>query len=385
MLADHGRDVRLEQAVANDDGGQAELEDVLLRQRDHEQAGGHDDRAGQDRALVAQYPVGHVATEDRRGVHQGQVGTVDAAGVAFTGSVAVVELGDDVQHQGPADAVERKAFPELGHEQHPQRARMAQRGLEVRQGRLWGVRSGVYAHAGFLVRWMTSTSDVQWSNARGSPTSGVHVKYTPFEAGHRLLAELASETIQPPAGIQAEWGSAQCGRGRRLQAGAYLEQLGEEGQLQRLGQEAHPGRAAGAALEADHPHHRPPGPRTASTRASSGRCPGRCARTPAAVRRRPRAAGSSRGFRTPPARHARSGPGTSGIPRTGSAPPARCAAAPARPGRARTPAASARSCCPAGTRCSDTAATGRPRTGPARRGNPCTRTGSAFPAPTTAR
>ncbi|KAG1309956.1 hypothetical protein G6F62_014716 [Rhizopus arrhizus] len=72
MLADHGRDVRLEQAVANDDGGQAELEDVLLRQRDHEQAGGHDDRAGQDRALVAQYPVGHVATEDRRGVHQGQ-------------------------------------------------------------------------------------------------------------------------------------------------------------------------------------------------------------------------------------------------------------------------------------------------------------------------
>ncbi|CAM0120688.1 conserved hypothetical protein [Stenotrophomonas maltophilia] len=35
-----------------------------------------------------------------------------------------------------------------------------------------------------------------------------------------------------------------------------MEQLGEEGQLQCLGQEAHAGRATGAALEADHPHHR---------------------------------------------------------------------------------------------------------------------------------
>eukprot|EP01092_Planopodium_desertum_P010860 TRINITY_DN49050_c0_g5_i1.p1 TRINITY_DN49050_c0_g5~~TRINITY_DN49050_c0_g5_i1.p1 ORF type:complete len:645 (-),score=247.89 TRINITY_DN49050_c0_g5_i1:8-1942(-) len=154
QLADHGRDVGLEQTVADDDRGQAELEDVLLRQRDHEQADGHDDRAGQDRALVTQYPVGHVTAEDRRGVHQRQVGAVDAAGVAFTGGVAVVELGNDVQHQRPADAVERKALPELGHEQHPQRARVAHRGVEVRQRRLWGVRSGVYAHAEFLVRWM---------------------------------------------------------------------------------------------------------------------------------------------------------------------------------------------------------------------------------------
>ncbi|EEF93692.1 hypothetical protein CATMIT_01675, partial [Catenibacterium mitsuokai DSM 15897] len=57
-LADHGRDVRLEQAVAADDRGQAELEDLLVRQRDHEQTGRHDDRAEQDRALVAEHAVG---------------------------------------------------------------------------------------------------------------------------------------------------------------------------------------------------------------------------------------------------------------------------------------------------------------------------------------
>ena len=36
QLADHGRDVGLEQTVTRDDGGQAELEHIELRQRDHE-------------------------------------------------------------------------------------------------------------------------------------------------------------------------------------------------------------------------------------------------------------------------------------------------------------------------------------------------------------
>ncbi len=130
QLADHGRDVRLEHAVADDDGRQAELEDILARDGDHEQAGRHEDRADEDRTLVADDTVGHVAAEDGAGVHQREVGTVGQVGVGLADRVAAVELGDDVEHQGPTDAVESEPFPEFGHEQHPQWRWMAHELLE---------------------------------------------------------------------------------------------------------------------------------------------------------------------------------------------------------------------------------------------------------------
>ena len=58
---------------------------------------------------------------------------------------------------------------------------------------------------------------------------------------------------------------------------------------------------------------------------------------------------------------------------------------PGRPGRARTPPACRRSCCRAGTRRADTAATGSQRRDRAPRGTRRTRSASASPAPPTAR
>ncbi len=104
-----------------------------VRHRDHEQPGGHDHRAEQDRTLVTDDPVGDVAAEDRRRVHQRQVRAVGLVGRRLTGCIAVVELRHDVEHQRPADAVEREPFPELGHEQHPQRTRMPHDGSEGRR------------------------------------------------------------------------------------------------------------------------------------------------------------------------------------------------------------------------------------------------------------
>jgi hypothetical protein len=132
QLADHGRDVRLEQAVADDDRGETDFEQHRLGHHDHEQARRHEHGADQDRALVADDLVGDVATEDRAGVDQREIGPVGEVGFGLAGLIAPVELRHDVEHQGPADAVEREPLPELRHEQHPQRARVAHDLLELR-------------------------------------------------------------------------------------------------------------------------------------------------------------------------------------------------------------------------------------------------------------
>ena len=123
-LADHGRDDRLEQAVADDDRRQAQLEQRLARRGQHEQAQRHEHRAEQDRTLEADQAVGDVAAEDRTGIDQREVRAVHLACRPFTGGIATVELRDDVQDHRPADAVEREALPELRHEEHPQRLGM---------------------------------------------------------------------------------------------------------------------------------------------------------------------------------------------------------------------------------------------------------------------
>src|SRR5690606_22418307 len=155
-------------AVARDHGGQAELEHRLVRVGDHEQAGGHDDRAQQDRALVPEHLVGDVAAEDRRRVDQREVGAVDAVGGGLAGARAVVELGHDVEHQGPADAVEGEPLPELGHEQHPQRLWMSHDLLELRNRRFVGARADGSAHAVSPVDWTAGAcpTDAAASNAR---------------------------------------------------------------------------------------------------------------------------------------------------------------------------------------------------------------------------
>jgi hypothetical protein len=131
---DHGRDDRLEQAIADDHGRQAEIEHARIRNRDQEQPGRHDQCTQQDRALEADELVGDVTAEDRAGVHQCEIGTVEFARRLLAAGVAAVELRHDVQHHCPTDSVEREAFPELGHEEHPQRLGMPEDLLEL--GRL---------------------------------------------------------------------------------------------------------------------------------------------------------------------------------------------------------------------------------------------------------
>jgi hypothetical protein len=125
-LPDHGGDVRLEQPVADDHHRQPDQEHLAAGQHHHKQAHRHHQRAEQDRALVADDLVRHVTAKDAGGVDQRRVRTEDAAGPGLAGGIAVVEVRHDVQRQRPAHAVEREALPELGHEQHPQRARMAE-------------------------------------------------------------------------------------------------------------------------------------------------------------------------------------------------------------------------------------------------------------------
>src|SRR3546814_2068395 len=88
--------------------------DLLIEHHDHEITDRRHYRTEQDRALIADHPVGDVAAEDRSGVHQRQKGTVGAAGIRLTAGIATKELRHDVQGQRPAHAVEGKALPELG-------------------------------------------------------------------------------------------------------------------------------------------------------------------------------------------------------------------------------------------------------------------------------
>jgi hypothetical protein len=134
-LANHRGDVRLEQTIADHHHRQAEQEQRLAGQHHHKQAGRHHQRTEQDRALVADHLVRHVAAENAGGIDQRGIGAVDLAGPGLAGGIAVVEVRHDVQRQCPAHAIERKAFPELGHEQHPQGARMPKGLRKIRRGR----------------------------------------------------------------------------------------------------------------------------------------------------------------------------------------------------------------------------------------------------------
>jgi hypothetical protein len=79
---------------------------------------------------VAEDAFSDIAAEQRTGIHQRQERAVSQVGGALAARIATVKLGDDVKHQRPAYAVKREALPKLGHEQHPQRTRVAHDLLE---------------------------------------------------------------------------------------------------------------------------------------------------------------------------------------------------------------------------------------------------------------
>jgi hypothetical protein len=131
-LPDDHRDVRLEEARADDDEGQRQPEHVDRRAvlaaaalDGHQHvAEGQQHRAEQYCLALAEVAVGEVAADHRRDVHQRRVGAVDDRGLAV-GEQPVLH---QVENQQPAHAVVGEALPHLGEEQHEQPARVAEEG-----------------------------------------------------------------------------------------------------------------------------------------------------------------------------------------------------------------------------------------------------------------
>ncbi len=145
QLADHRRDIRLEQAVAGDDQRQSHQEPGQILDQQHEQPGRHDDGAQQDRSLVAEHVVGDVAADDAGRIDQRRVAAVDQAGLRV-GLVAEVteKRGRHVDGQQRAHAVVGKALPHLDVRELPQRLGVSEK-FSGRNARLVNC-SGLGAH-----------------------------------------------------------------------------------------------------------------------------------------------------------------------------------------------------------------------------------------------
>ena len=134
QVGDQRRDVRLEQADAEDDDDQAEIEHRgVRRQPQAETAEGDEDAAVQHGFLGADQPVGDPAAGQRDDVHRCGVEAVDRGRRLVVQAEAAARDGvDQEQHQQGAHAVEAEAFPHLGEEQRGEAARVAEKGLTRR-------------------------------------------------------------------------------------------------------------------------------------------------------------------------------------------------------------------------------------------------------------
>lgn len=80
---EHGRDVWLEEAVADDEQAQPEVEHAHALERQADVSGTHDDGTEHDRLAVAEDAVGEDAADEGREVDQGRVGPEDRACLCF--------------------------------------------------------------------------------------------------------------------------------------------------------------------------------------------------------------------------------------------------------------------------------------------------------------
>ena len=114
QLADHGRNVWFEEAVANDQQGERVVERRFIFHPHQQVSGTHQKAADDDRPPFAQELIGQHPTDVWRGVDQGPVGRVDAVGPAVLG---LQEAFDHVEREQGPHAVERKAFPHFDHKE----------------------------------------------------------------------------------------------------------------------------------------------------------------------------------------------------------------------------------------------------------------------------
>ena len=158
---DLGRDIRLERAVAEDERGERQQEQLLDRHQ--EMADGHEDRADDDGAALPEHPVGKKPAENRREIDERGVEAVDLRRKGLhvertedrfehvleagkTEHIAGV-LGDQqifrhVEDEERAHPVIREALPHLGGEQEGEAFGMAEK---VGARRHHGVTGGMSA------------------------------------------------------------------------------------------------------------------------------------------------------------------------------------------------------------------------------------------------
>ncbi len=173
-VPDHRGDVRLEQAGAERDQGQAREEGALAGQRQRQVAGHDDQRRDGDGLARPPHPVAEPAARHGEQVDHRHVDGVDrgGGGRGHRQAAALRTLAggraarDQVQRQQRAHAVEAEALPHLGHEQSGQSARVAEEGAA-------GV-AGVFPRAGVLRRQAGRHGEVPlgWGTSR-FPGTGV--------------------------------------------------------------------------------------------------------------------------------------------------------------------------------------------------------------------
>ena len=141
-----GRNVRLEQAVCEDERQQREKQNRL--ERHHEVAERHQAGADDDGSALAQHAVGEQPAEDGRQINERRVGSVNLRGerlrferaenrfkAAFQcekadhlrGMTGQKHIFHEVEHEQRAHPIIGEALPHLGREQEGKCARVAEK------------------------------------------------------------------------------------------------------------------------------------------------------------------------------------------------------------------------------------------------------------------
>ena len=117
-LPEQGRDVRLEESVAESNHAEARVEQNLaLGESEHEVARSQRERADQDGFAQAQYSFGEHGAEEGGHVDQRDEGADDAADALLVQTVAALGRVHEEQGQDAEHGVEAEAFPVLDAEE----------------------------------------------------------------------------------------------------------------------------------------------------------------------------------------------------------------------------------------------------------------------------
>ena len=143
-LPDDDADVALQQAGADDDQEEPEVEGRERRERHAEMPAGDEDAAIEHGAPLADQPVGDPPAGQRGHVHHRGVETVDGARACRVESEAAGgKRRRHEQNEQRAHAVIAEALPHLGEEERRESARMAEEGAVVgRRGLAGSARGG---------------------------------------------------------------------------------------------------------------------------------------------------------------------------------------------------------------------------------------------------